>query len=131
MVIVERLIDIGEGLRLDALRRIDDQQRAFTGGQTPADLIGEIDMTRRVHQVQLIGLAVFRLVFQPDGLRLDGNAALALNIHAVEDLLLHLAQFEAAANLDQPVGQRRFPMIDMGDDREIANMGLRRHGRSL
>ncbi len=28
-----REVDVGDGLRLDALRRIDDQQRAFTGGE--------------------------------------------------------------------------------------------------
>jgi hypothetical protein len=30
---IDRLIDIGEGLRLDALARIDHQQRAFAGGE--------------------------------------------------------------------------------------------------
>jgi hypothetical protein len=56
-----------------------------------------------------------------DGLRLDGDAALALDIHRVEHLLLHLAQRQAAGDLDQAVGQRRFAMVDMGDDGEIAD----------
>ena len=29
----------------------------------------------------------------------------------------------AAAQLDQPVGERRFAVVDMGDDGEIADMG--------
>jgi hypothetical protein len=33
MVMLDRLVDVGEGLRLDALRGVDDQQRAFAGGQ--------------------------------------------------------------------------------------------------
>ena len=55
---LDRLIDIGEGLRLDPLARIDDQQRALAGGERAADLVGEIDMARRVHQVEDIVLAV-------------------------------------------------------------------------
>jgi curli biogenesis system outer membrane secretion channel CsgG len=43
-----------------------------------------------------------------------------LDIHVVEHLLGHLAFGEAAAALDQPVGQRRFAVVDMGDDGEIA-----------
>ena len=39
-----------------------------------------------------------------------------------EHLLLHLAQLEPAGGLDQPVGERRFAMVDMGDDGEIADM---------
>jgi hypothetical protein len=44
MVVLDRLVDVGERLRLDALRRVHHQQRAFAGGEAPADLIGEVDM---------------------------------------------------------------------------------------
>jgi hypothetical protein len=50
-------------------------------------------MAGRVHQVQLIGLAVLGLVVEAHGLRLDGDAALLLDIHVVEHLLGHLARF--------------------------------------
>ena len=43
---------------------------------------------------------VTRLVFKADGLRLDGDAALALDVHGIEHLLLHVAQLEAAGRLD-------------------------------
>ena len=55
-------------------------------------------------------------------MRLDGDAALALEIHRIEHLLAHLAHRQAAALLDQPVGECRLAVIDMGDDREIADM---------
>ena len=32
------LVDVGERLRFDALRRVDDQQRAFARGEAPATL---------------------------------------------------------------------------------------------
>ena len=85
-------------------------------------------MAGRVDEIELIDLAIQRLVFETDGLRLDGNAALALDIHRIEHLLLHLARLKAAAELNQPVGKRRLAVVDMGDDREIADMGKVGHG---
>jgi hypothetical protein len=80
-------------------------------------------MARRVHQVQQIGLAVGALEMEPHGLRLDGDAALALDIHRIEHLILHLARGQAAAILNQPVGKRGFAMVDVSDDGKIADMG--------
>ncbi len=57
-----------------------------------------------VHQVQVVGLAVLRRVFQAHGLGLDGDPALALELHIVEHLLGHLALGQPAAFLDQAVG---------------------------
>ena len=130
---VERVIDIGERLRLDALAGIDHQQRAFAGGQRARHLIGEIDMAGRVHQVEDIGLAVLRLVFEAHRLGLDGDAALALDIHGIEHLLDHVALGQCAGLLDQPVGQGRFAMVDMGDDGEIADVFdfVRGHDRQI
>ena len=73
------------------------------------------------------------MVFQAHGLRLDGDAALALDVHRIEHLLLHLARFEPAGELDQPVGQRRLAVVDMGDDGEIADIldGDGRHGGEI
>ena len=53
VVVLDRLVDVGQGLRLDALRGVDHQQRAFAGGEAAADFIGEVDVARRVHQVEL------------------------------------------------------------------------------
>ncbi len=35
MVMLDRLIDVGQRLRLDTLRGVDDEQRAFARGQRP------------------------------------------------------------------------------------------------
>ena len=119
--LVERRVAVGDALRLDALGGIDDQQRALAGGQRPRDLVGEVDVARCVDEVQLVIDAVPGAVAQRHALRLDGDAALALEVHRVEDLLLHFALLQAAAHLDQAVGQGRFAVVDVGDDREIAN----------
>ena len=122
VIVVDRLIDVGERLRLDALGGVDHQQRAFAGGERAVDLVGEIDVARRVDQVEHVVLAVARAVVEPHGLRLDGDAALALDVHGVEHLLHHLALGEPAGGLDQPVGQRRLAVVDMGDDGEVADV---------
>ena len=89
VVVLDRLVDVGQRLRLDALRRVDDQQRALAGGEAAADLIGEVDVAGRVHQVELVALPL-----EPHGLRLDGDPALALDVHVVEHLGVagHLAR---------------------------------------
>ena len=81
-------------------------------------------MAGGVDQVELVGLAVLRLIVQPHRLRLDGDAALALDVHRVEHLLLHLPVGQAPGELDQPIRERRLAVINMGDDREIADMLL-------
>ncbi len=125
---VDRLVDVGQRLRLDALRHVDDQQRALDGAHRPADLVGEVDMAGRVDQVQRVALAVARGVEQPHGLRLDRDAALALDVHGIEHLLLHLALGHGAGRLDQPVGQRRLAVVDVRDDREVADVREVCHG---
>lgn len=87
-------------------------------------------MARRVHQVEDIGLPILRRIGQAHGLRLDGDAAFTLKVHVVEDLVRHLALRQRAAGLDQAIGQRRFPMVDMGNDREIADQGKGRVGHA-
>src|SRR5689334_14152357 len=82
-------------------------------------------MAWRVHQVEDVVLAVPGAILQPHRLRLDGDAALTLDVHGIEHLLLarHFAIGQAPRHLDQAVGQRRFAMVDMGDDGEVADVG--------
>ena len=51
---VERGVAVGHRLRLDALARVDDQQRALAGRERAAHLVGEVDVARRVDQVEVV-----------------------------------------------------------------------------
>ena len=128
VVVVQRGIDVGERLGLDPLAGVHHQQRALAGGQGPAHLVGEVDVAGRVHEVELIGLAVQGLVCQAHGLGLDGDAALALELHGVQHLVPEFALGQAPAAFDEPVGEGRLAVVDMGDDREIADVGEIGHG---
>ena len=79
-------------------------------------------MAGRVDEVELIFLAVVRDVLHAHRVRLDGDAALALQVHGVEHLLLHLARRERSRELEQTVGQRALAVVDVGDDGEIADV---------
>ncbi len=90
-------------------------------------------MAGRVDQVEHVILAVAGAIVEPHGLGFDGDAALALDVHRIEHLLDHLARLKPAGELDQPVGERRFAVVDMGDNREIADVfdGDRGHAAQI
>src|SRR5256886_8872926 len=81
-------------------------------------------MAGGIDQIQLVDAAVAGVVVHADGVELDGDAALAFQVHRVEHLLPHQALVQGARELDQPVGQRRFPVVDVGHDAEVADVIL-------
>jgi hypothetical protein len=125
---VDGLVDVGERLGLDALGGVDDEERAFDRAHGAGDLVAEVDVAGGVDEVEDVGLAVLRGVVDADGVGLDGDAALALDVHRVEELLLHVAFGHGAGELDQPVGKGRLAVVDMGHDGEIADLGELGHG---
>jgi hypothetical protein len=62
------------------------------------------------------------MVIQGDALGLDGNTALSLDIHRIQDLLVHLPGTQSTTMLDKPIRQGRFAMVNMGDNRKIADV---------
>ena len=120
-------IGVGQRLRLHALGGVHHQQRTLAGGQRAADLVVEVHMTRRVDQVQGIRLPILCRVENADGAGFDGDAALPLQIHVVQQLVLHLPLRHGVALLQQAIRQRGFTVIDVGNNGKIANMRLVEH----
>ncbi len=119
-ILLPRQMHVGDGLRLHALRRIHDEQRAFARAQAARDFVGEIHVAGRVNQVQLIGLAVARRVTHRNRMGLDGDAAFALQIHRIEQLRLHVARGDGARAMEEPIRQRRLAVVNVGNDAEIS-----------
>ncbi len=67
--LLHRGVAVGDALRLDALRGIDDQKRAITRRQRTRHLVREVDVAGRVDHVELIALAVLGVVIESDALR--------------------------------------------------------------
>ena len=119
---LERHVHVGQRLRLDALRRVHHQDRALAGGQRAGDLIGEVHVAGGVDQVEHVGLAVLGLIGQAHRLRLDRDAALALQLHRVEHLVGHISKRHHARGLQQAICQRGLAVVDVRDNAEIANV---------
>ncbi len=115
-------VAVRHGLGFHTLRRIHDQQRALAGSQRTADLVTEVDVARSVDEIEHVDFSVARRVRQRHRLRLDRDPALALDRIRIEHLRLHLARFEAAAQLDDAVGQRGLAVVHVRDDGEIADV---------
>ena len=118
-LVLDREVRVGERLRLDPLSGVHHQHRALTRLERARDLVGEVDVARGVDEVELVALPV-----DAHRLRLDGDAALALEVHRVEQLIPHLALGDGLGQLEDPVRERRLPVVDVGDDREVADAAL-------
>ena len=62
-------------------------------------------------------------IVHPHVLGLDGDAALALDVHRVEVLGAHESRVDGAGDLQDPVRQRGLAVVDVSDDAEVANFG--------
>ena len=57
-VVIHRQVGVGQRLRLDALRGVHQQQRPLAGRERARDLVREIDVPRRVDQVEDVAAPV-------------------------------------------------------------------------
>jgi hypothetical protein len=83
---------------------------------------------RSVDEVELVLLPVASAIQDAYGLRLDGDAALALQVHAVEELFLHVARGHGAGELENTVRERALAVVDVRDDAEVADVAEVAHG---
>ena len=117
-VVLERQIAVGQGLGLDALAGVDDEDHSLAGGERARHLVAEVDVARRVDEVDDVVAVV-----EVHRLQLDGDAPLALEVHRVEVLLAHVTGVDGAADLEDAIRERRLAVVDVGDDRQVADSG--------
>ena len=130
-VAVDGRVGIGHGLRLDPLKRVDQQQGPFAGRQAPRHLVVEVDVPGRIDQVEfdIPGHRACNAGRRPG---LDGDSAVALDLQVVEHLVAEFAHGDRAALQQQLVGQGALPVVDVGHDREVADVSrihIRQSGR--
>ena len=121
-IMLQRHVGVGQRLGLHTLGGIHHQNGTLTGGQTAADLVGKVHMARGVDEVELVGLAVLGSVVQGNGAGLDGDAALPLDVHVIEDLILHGALVHALGQLQNTVRQGGLAVVDVCNDAEISDV---------
>ena len=73
-------------------------------------------MPRRIDQIELIRLAIVGVIGHANGIGLDRDAALALDIHGVEQLRLHVAFVDCMGEFEDTVTDRGLAMVDVRND---------------
>ena len=59
------------------------------------------------------------MIDERHGVRLDGDAAFAFQIHIIEELIFHIAQGDRLCLFEDAVGQCTFAVVDVGNNAEI------------
>ena len=123
-VVLQREVQVRQCLCFDPLRGVDQQDSALAGGERAGHLVGEVDVPGGVDQVQhiILGADAVGLLHapgQPDGLRLDGDATLTLDVHPVQVLRAHVPAVDHPGELQHAVGQGGFAVVDVRDDAEV------------
>ena len=108
----------GDRLRLNASHRAKHKHRAIEHAERPFDLDGEIDVARRVDDVDLLVFPVDR-----GGRRGDGDPSFLLQLHVVHhrpltlDLLDHVG---AAGVIQNALGERGLARVNVSGDPNIS-----------
>ena len=76
-------------------------------------------MSRSVNQVERKAFSIFHIVHL-NGMALDGDAALALQVHVVEHLGLHVLARHGIGVLEQSVGECALAVVDVRHNAEVA-----------
>ena len=126
-VVLHGEIGVGQCLSLHALRGIHHQHRPLAGGKGTGNLVVKVHMARRINEVQFVNLAVLRLVVQLHCPGLDGDAALPLQVHVVQQLAGHFSCGNGLTLFKQAVRQRGLAVVNMGDDGKVSDMRLIGH----
>lgn len=113
-VLLEGEVDVGEGLGLDALSGVDDEDGGLDGLERAGDFVRKIDVARSVDEVELVALVVHL-----NRGEFDGDSLFALELHGVEEPGFHLAFFDGVGEFHHAVGKGGFAVVDVGDDAEI------------
>ena len=130
-VLVDGGVGVGDGLGLDALGGITEEQCAFAGLEGFGDFVVKVDVAGGVDEVVEIFLAGVGVgVEDGHGGSLDGDAAFFFKVHVVEELGFHFALGDGACELEESVGEGGLAVVDVGDDAEVSDLNVA-HGTRL
>ena len=79
-------------------------------------------MAGSIDQIQLVLVPIASAVVEADGVRLDRNSPLALEVHGVEHLVGHFPFRKRTRDFQHTVGQGGLAVVNMGDNRKVANV---------
>ena len=112
-------IKVGDCLSLDTLGRIDYEQRSLAGCDGARHLVREVHVARSVDKVKSVLLSIV-VVIHLDSVALDGDTLLLLQIHRIEDLILHITGCQRVCNLEHSVCESTLAVVDMGYNTKVS-----------
>ena len=124
-VLLQGLAQHEAGLRERALGRVDEEDDAVDHLEAALDLAAEVRVTGGVDDVERHAALGRRWPHVPDGgvLREDRDALLALEVHRVHDAVVDVLVGSEGPRLPQHgVDERRLPVVDVGDDGDVAQV---------
>ena len=114
--------DVAYGLGFHALACVYQEQGTFASCKTSGDFVGKIHVPGCVDEVEDVVLAVWRFVSHSYGVGFDGDTAFPFQVHAVQNLIHHLILGQGEGFFQEPVGQGRFSVVDVGNNAEVADV---------
>ena len=115
-VVLDGHVEVRDGLCLYSLRCVDDEQRAFAGGNRTRHFVRKVHMSRGVNQVEDVFFALVH-IFHLNGMAFDGDTSFLFQIHVVQHL--SFGYLDGVGKFQQAVCQSRFPMVNVGYDTKV------------
>jgi hypothetical protein len=79
-------------------------------------------MSWGINEVKGILLTITSLILHLNGVALDCDTLLTLEVHIVEHLSLHLTLVQGVSLLEESIGKGTLTVVDVCNDTEIANI---------
>lgn len=80
-------------------------------------------MAGSIDEVEIVFLTLVH-VLHLDGMALNGYSLLLLQVHVIEDLVLHIPVGKGLGEFQKTVGEGALAMVDMGDNAKITDIAL-------
>ena len=84
-----------------------------------------------IQQVEFISVTILCCIAHGNGVGLDGNPLLSLQVHGIEKLVLLVSLADGISKLQQTIREGRLAVVNVGNDGEIAlEFDIRCHARA-
>ena len=87
-VVLYSHIEVRDGLSLHSLSSINHQKRSLASSDGTGYLVREVNVSRSINKIENVCITILCLIFHLDGMALDSNATLSLQVHIIKHLTL-------------------------------------------
>ena len=118
---VDGQVEVRYRLGLYALGGIHHQERSLAGGYGAGHLVGKVHVPRSIDEVEDVFLPLI-VVHHLYRVALDRDALLPLEVHGIQDLVLHLPLGQGMGVFEQTVRQGTLAVVYVRYNAEIPDI---------